>query len=80
MKVFHVKTLFLTILQLFELSHFSTFFVFLIMVDSVCFVKLTPIRALMYPFNTLQVCYRHIVNVHEEFFYRKMIFDKFTSF
>ena len=33
----------------------------------------------MYPSNTLQICYRHIVDVHEEFA-EKIIFHKFTAF
>ena len=33
----------------------------------------------MYPFNTLQICYKHIKDMHEEFD-AKIIFDKFTGF
>ena len=33
----------------------------------------------MYSFNTLQVCYRHIEDVHEDHA-EKIIFDKFTAF
>ena len=34
----------------------------------------------VYPFNTLQICYTDIVDVHEELICRKNIVDKFTTF
>ena len=34
----------------------------------------------MNPFDTLQVCYRPIEDVHEKFNAKKIIFDKFTAF
>ena len=51
--------------------------------DSAYFVKSTPSRAFSEdhdPFNTLEICYRHIVDVHEELICRKNIFEKFTAF
>ena len=42
--------------------------------DSAYFVKSTPLELSVYPFNTLQICYRHIVDVHEEIICKKKIF------
>ena len=47
-------------------------YVYRIMVDSAYFLKSTPPRVFsvyyyFYIINTLQVCYRHIEDVHEEF-------------
>ena len=35
--------------------------------DSAYFVKSTPPRVFSDPSDILQICYRHIVDVHEEF-------------
>ena len=34
----------------------------------------------MYPFNTLQICCRHIVDVHEEFTCRKIFLTNLQPF
>ena len=50
-----------------------------IMAYSAYFVRSTPPRVFSLSFDTLQVYYRHIEDVHEQI-YDENIFDKFTAF